>query len=245
MKIGQVNILLSFLLKRLLIWKERFAKKANREFGLNKYTKTEICGLPTVEELRASLVAGEKSETREAIARLFDDKTFVEIGAYVKRGFSDFLSTEKANELEGVICGYGAINGKLVFAFAEDSSRGDGVIDERHAKKISDLYKLAIENGAPVIGIFDAKGTDIFMGTAGLAAYGRIVSCVSRASGVIPQIALKPRFTPVSTLVSTAESLISLPAAEMVRITPTGMVFVTFSSRVQKRVISMSGLAVP
>ena len=156
---------------------------------MNKYTKTEICGLPTVEELRASLVAGENSETHEAIARLFDDKTFVEIGAYVKRGFSDFLSTEKANELEGVICGYGAINGKLVFAFAEDSSRGDGVIDERHAKKISDLYKLAIENGAPVIGIFDAKGTDIFMGTAGLAAYGRIVSCVSRASGVIPQIA--------------------------------------------------------
>ena len=164
-------------------------KYANREFGLNKYTKTEICGLPTVEELRASLVAGEESATRKAIVSLFDEKTFVEVGAYVKRGFSDFLSTENANELEGVICGYGAINGKLVFAFAEDSSRGGGVIDERHAKKISDLYKLATENGAPVIGIFDANGTDIFMGTAGLAAYGTIMSCVSRASGVIPQIA--------------------------------------------------------
>ena len=156
---------------------------------MNKYTKTEICGLPTVEELRASLASGEKSDTRKAIVSLFDEKTFVEVGAYVKRGFSDFLSTESANELEGVICGYGAINGKLVFAFAEDSSRGGGIIDERHAKKIFDIYKLAMENGAPVIGIFDAKGTDIFMGTAGLAAYGTIMSCVSRASGVIPQIA--------------------------------------------------------
>ena len=177
-----------FFLNKLFLWKERFAT-ANREFRLNKYTKTEICGLPTVEELRASLVAGESSSARERIALLFDDKTFVETGAYAKRSFSDFLSTESANEFEGVICGYGAIDGKLVFAFAEDSSRMGGVIDERHAKKIADLYKLATENGAPVIGIFDSNGTDIFEGTAGLAAYGKIMSCVSKASGTIPQIA--------------------------------------------------------
>jgi acetyl-CoA carboxylase carboxyltransferase component len=162
---------------------------ANREFGLNKYKKTEVCGLPTVEELRASLLAGENSAARERLALLFDDKTFVETGAYAKRSFSDFLSTEKANEFEGVICGYGAIDGKLVFAFAEDASRMGGVIDERHAKKIADLYKLACENGAPIIGIFDSNGTDIFEGTAGLSAYGKIMSCVTKASGVIPQIA--------------------------------------------------------
>lgn len=156
---------------------------------MNKYTKTEICGLPTVEELRASLLAGENCYARERLALLFDAKTFVETSAYAKRSFSDFLSTENANEFEGVICGYGAIDGKLVFAFAEDSSRMGGVIDERHAKKIADLYKLAMENGAPVIGIFDSNGTDIFEGTAGLAAYGKIMACVSKASGVIPQIA--------------------------------------------------------
>ena len=155
---------------------------------MNKYNKTEICGLPTVEELRASLAA-EASTARERIAQLFDENTFVETCAYAKRSFSDFLSTESANEFEGVICGYGAIDGKLVFAFAEDSSRMGGVIDERHAKKISDLYNLAITNGAPVIGIFDSNGTDIFQGTAALAAYGKIMSTVSRASGVIPQIA--------------------------------------------------------
>lgn len=156
---------------------------------MNKYTKTELRGLPTVEELRASLVAGENSAARERIALLFDSKTFVETGAYAKRGFSDFLSTESANEFEGVITGYGAIDGKLVFAFAEDSSRMGGVIDERHAKKITELYRLATANGAPVIGIFDSNGTDIFEGTAGLAAYGKIMAEVAKASGVIPQIA--------------------------------------------------------
>ncbi len=163
--------------------------KANREFGLNKYTKTEICGLPTVEELRASLDAGINSPAREKLALLFDKNTFVETSAYAKRGFSDFLSTEQANEFEGVITGYGAIDGKLVFAFAEDSSRMGGVIDERHAKKIADIYNLAVTNGAPVIAIFDSNGTDIFQGTASLAAYGKIISCVTKASGVIPQIA--------------------------------------------------------
>lgn len=156
---------------------------------MNKYTKTEICGLPTVKELRASLLAGENSTARERIAMLFDKDTFVETSAYTKRALSDFLSTESANEFEGVICGYGAIDGKLVFAFAEDSSRMGGVIDERHAKKIADLYKLATQNGAPVIGIFDSNGTDIFEGTVGLAAYGKIAACVSKASGVVPQIA--------------------------------------------------------
>lgn len=156
---------------------------------MNKYRKTEICGLPTVEELRESLIAGGDSPARERLALLFDDKTFVETGAYAKRSFSDFLSTEAANEFEGVICGYGSIDGKLVFAFSEDTSRLGGVIDERHAKKISDLYRLACENGAPVIGIFDSNGTDIFEGTAALSAYGKIMASVAKASGTVPQIA--------------------------------------------------------
>ncbi len=156
---------------------------------MDKYNKTEICGLPTVEELRASLLAGEGSEARVRIASLFDENTFVETNAYTRRAISDFLSTEQANELEGVITGYGAIDGRLVFAFCEDSSRMGGVIDERHAKKIAELYALAIKSGAPVIGIFNSNGTDIFKGTAGLAAYGRIIKAVSEASGAIPQIA--------------------------------------------------------
>ncbi len=162
---------------------------ASREFGLDKYTKPEVCGLPTAEELRAAFLEGESSDVRKQLAILFDDASFVEVGAYTKRGFSDFMTTEKANEFEGVICGYGAIDGKLAFAFAEDASRMGGAIDERHAKKIADIYNLAIKNGAPVIGIFNSNGTDIFAGTAGLAAYGKIIACANAASGVIPQIA--------------------------------------------------------
>ncbi len=162
---------------------------ANREFSLDKYTKTEICALPTVEQLRAALVEGQNSEARMQLQMLFDDSTFVETNAYAKRAISDFYATDKTNELEGVITGYGAVDGKLVFAFAEDASRMGGVIDERHAKKIADLYSLAIKSGAPVIGIFNSNGTDIFEGTAALAAYGTIMNSVISASGAIPQIA--------------------------------------------------------
>ena len=156
---------------------------------MDKYTKSTICGLPTAAELRVSLDESKSSEVKKQIALLFDEGTFIETGAFAKRGISDFIATEKTNEFEGVICGYGAIGGKLVFAFAEDASRMGGAIDERHAKKITDLYKMAISNGAPVIGIFNSNGTDIFEGTVGLAAYGRIISAVNKASGVIPQIA--------------------------------------------------------
>lgn len=156
---------------------------------MNKYTKPTFCSLPTAAELRDALRSSESSEARAQIAMLFDADTFVEISAYTKRGFSDFIATEKTNEFEGVICGYGSIDGKLVFAFVEDVTRMGGAIDERHAKKITDLYQMATSNGAPVIGVFNSNGTDVFEGTAGLAAYGRIMSAVTKASGVIPQIA--------------------------------------------------------
>ncbi len=156
---------------------------------MDKYTKTNFCGLPTAAELRAALNDSQGVEARAQLALLFDEDTFIETSAFAKRGLSDFIATDRTNEFEGVICGYGAIGGRLVFAFAEDASRMGGAIDERHAKKITDLYNMALSNGAPVIGIFNSNGTDIFEGTVGLAAYGRIIAAVNRASGVIPQIA--------------------------------------------------------
>ena len=145
--------------------------------------------MPTAAELRANLDKSASSDARAQITAIFDEKTFVETGAYTKRGFSDFLNTEKSCEFEGVITGYGAIDGKLAFAFVEDASRMGGAMDERHAKKIVELYRLALSNGAPVIGIFNSNGADIFQGTSALAAYGKVISVVSKASGVIPQIA--------------------------------------------------------
>ena len=161
---------------------------------MNTTANQPKCDLPTVAELREKLNQGAASEARVAIVSLFDENTFVELGAYTMRYSSDVsLLAENDNSakncFEGVITGYGSVNGKLVYAFVQDAERMGGVIDERHARKIVDLYKLALANGAPVIGVFDSKGTDVFEGTTGLAAYGRILSVVNKASGVIPQIA--------------------------------------------------------
>lgn len=121
--------------------------------------------------------------SKERIASLFDAGTFVELGAYTRRPTSD-------EEFESVICGYGAVGGKLVFAFCQDSGRTKGAFGERHAKKIADMYSLAIKNGAPIVGVFDSAGAVVYDGAAALAAYGKVMKCVSDASGIVPQIAL-------------------------------------------------------
>ncbi|MBR2388397.1 MAG: hypothetical protein IKB02_06460 [Clostridia bacterium] len=125
------------------------------------------------------LVYGQSKERLESI---FDAGTFVELGAYSRK--------KDADEFSGVVCGYGAVCGKLVFAFSQDSSRKKGAFDEKQAKKITDLYSLALKNGAPVIGVFDSLGAVVYDGAAALAAYGKVMKCVSEASGIIPQIAV-------------------------------------------------------
>ena len=114
------------------------------------------------------------------IAALFDAGTFVETGAFMKRG----------SDLTGVVCGYGAVNGKLVYAFAQDSDRKKGAIDALQAEKIAMLYNMALKNGAPVVGMFDSVGATVTDGASVLSAYGKLLKGVSDASGVIPQIAI-------------------------------------------------------
>lgn len=120
---------------------------------------------------------------KEKIESIFDTGTFVELCAYTKR-----LDSQK--DFEGVVCGYGSVNGKLAFAFVQDSGRTKGAFGERHAKKIADTYALAIKNGAPIIGVFDSAGAVVYDGASALAAYGKLIKCVSDASGVVPQIAV-------------------------------------------------------
>lgn len=121
--------------------------------------------------------------SRAKLESIFDAGTFVELSAYTKREASQ-------SDFESVICGYGAIGGKLAFAFVQDSGRTKGAFGERHAKKIADMYSLAVKNGAPVIGVFDSAGAVVYDGASALAAYGRFMKCVSDASGIIPQIAV-------------------------------------------------------
>ena len=120
---------------------------------------------------------------KEKIASLFDAGSFVEIGAYIKR-------SGDSEAYDGVICGYGSVSGKLCFAFVQDSDRTRGAFGEAGARKIEMLYDAAIKNGAPVVGVFDSAGAVVLDGSAALSAYGRFISCVSKASGIVPQIAL-------------------------------------------------------
>ncbi len=117
----------------------------------------------------------------EKLTALFDSGTFAEIGAYLKRENGD-----KA----GVVCGYGAVNGKLVYAFAQDSDRQKGAFDAFQAKKIGMVYEAAMKNGAPVIALFDSIGAYVKDGANAMSAYGALLGCVSRASGGVPQIAV-------------------------------------------------------
>ena len=88
-----------------------------------------------------------------------------------------------------MICGYGAIDSRLVFVFAQDFYRMKGAFDDVQAKKICDLYALAVKNGAPVIGVFNSAGAVLGEGVDALGAYGKVMRAVSDASGIIPQIA--------------------------------------------------------
>ncbi len=127
----------------------------------------------------------------ERIAMLFDEGTFVETGAYVTRRNSEF-EDNAAEELEGVVTGWGSVNGELVYAYSQDLSRTKGAVSETQAQKIAELYRLAVENGAPIVGIFDSAGAYLPEGIRALAAYGKIMKAASLASGVIPQIAVIP-----------------------------------------------------
>lgn len=127
----------------------------------------------------------ERTQTKgnAKIALLFDAGTFVETGAYIKRAGC-------AEEFEGVICGYGSVDGKLAFAFVQDGDRMKGAFDATGAKKISALYKMAKAAGAPVIGVFDSAGALVPEGSGVLSAYGELLAEITAASGIIPQISV-------------------------------------------------------
>ncbi len=124
----------------------------------------------------------EKTIGKERLLAFFDAGTFVELGAYIRRPGSD--------DTEGVVCGYGAKDGRLVFAFSQDPSQMRGALDARHAEKIALTYQKALAVGAPIVGFFDCAGVAVFDGAAALAGYGTLLSVAAKAAGKIPQIAV-------------------------------------------------------
>ena len=122
------------------------------------------------------------------ISLLVDEGSFVEIGGDVTARNTDFNLTAKDTPADGVITGYGVIDGNLVYVYSQDASVLKGTIGEMHAKKISNIYDMAMKMGAPVIGLVDCAGLRLQEATDALEAFGQVYFKQSMASGVIPQI---------------------------------------------------------
>ena len=129
-----------------------------------------------------------KMTARERLAQLFDDGSFVEIGALVKHRCVNFGQDKKDLPGEGVVTGYGTVDGKLVYAFAQDFTVEGGSLGEMHASKIVRVLQLALKMGAPCVGLNDSGGARIQEAVDALAGYGRIFFENTISSGVIPQI---------------------------------------------------------
>ena len=128
------------------------------------------------------------SSASQRIAALLDDNSFVEIGAMVTARATDFNMKQNDTPSDGVVTGYGVIDGNLVYVYSQDASVMGGSVGEMHAKKIVKLYELAMKTGAPVIGLIDSAGLRLQEATDALNGFGQIYSCQAMASGVIPQI---------------------------------------------------------
>lgn len=122
------------------------------------------------------------------IESLLDENSFVEIGALVTARATDFNLKQTETPSDGVVTGYGVINGSLVYVYSQDVSVLNGSVGEMHAKKITNLYDLAMKTGAPVIGLIDSAGLRLQEAADALNAFGEIYLKQTLASGVIPQI---------------------------------------------------------
>ena len=131
--------------------------------------------------------ATENSASRR-IATLLDEGSFVEIGGAVTARSTTFNLQEKAAPSDGVITGYGVIDGNLVYVYSQDADVLGGALREMHAKKIARIYDMAMKMGAPVIGLIDCAGLRLQEATDALEAFGSLYHKQALASGVIPQV---------------------------------------------------------
>ncbi|MFN7942478.1 MAG: acyl-CoA carboxylase subunit beta [Thermoanaerobaculia bacterium] len=129
-----------------------------------------------------------KLTARERVELLLDAGSFVEIDALLTHRCQDFGMDEQKIPGDGVVCGYGTIDGRLVYLFAQDFTVFGGSLSETNARKVCKLMDLAVEGGAPIIGLNDSGGARIQEGVASLGGYADIFLRNTLTSGVVPQI---------------------------------------------------------
>ena len=129
-----------------------------------------------------------KLTARERIMLLMDEGSFEEIGMLVTHRSRDFGMEKEVYLGDGVVTGYGTVNGRLVYVFSQDFTVFGGSLSETHAEKICKIMDLAMQNGAPVIGLNDSGGARIQEGVVSLGGYADIFYRNVKSSGVVPQI---------------------------------------------------------
>ena len=131
-----------------------------------------------------------KLTARERLQLLLDDNSFEEFDMYVEHRCADFGMADNKVPGDGVVTGWGTINGRVVYVIAKDFTVFGGSLSEAHANKMIKVQDMALRNRAPVIGLFDAGGARIQEGVAALGGYGEVFTRNVQASGVIPQISV-------------------------------------------------------
>ena len=129
-----------------------------------------------------------KLTARERINLLLDEDSFIEIDAFVKHRCTNFGMDKVEAPSDGVVTGYGTVDGRLVFVYAQDFTVRGGSLGEMHAAKIVKVQDMALKMGAPIVGINDSGGARIQEGVDALSGYGKIFYRNTISSGVIPQI---------------------------------------------------------
>jgi propionyl-CoA carboxylase beta subunit len=131
-----------------------------------------------------------KLTARERIDLLLDDGSFEEFDMFVAHRCTDFDMQDQRPAGDGVVTGWGTINGRMVYVYSQDFTVFGGSLSETHAQKICKIMDMAMQNGAPVIGINDSGGARIQEGVASLAGYAEVFQRNIMASGVVPQISV-------------------------------------------------------
>ena len=145
------------------------------------------CGGPKAVEKQHALG---KRTARERIELLMDTGTFTEVDRFVRHRCTSFGMGDKDIPADGVVTGYGKIDGRTVFVYAQDFTAQGGSLGEMHAAKICKIMDMALEAGCPVVGLCDSGGARIQEGIDALSGFGRIFMNNTSASGVIPQLAV-------------------------------------------------------
>ena len=131
-----------------------------------------------------------KLTARERLDVLFDPGSFVEVDVFVSHRCHNFDMADKKAVGDGVVTGYGTVDGRLVYAYAQDFTVLGGSLGEYHAEKIVKVQKMALKMGAPIVGLNDSGGARIQEGVNALSGYGKIFYNNTISSGVIPQISV-------------------------------------------------------